>query len=82
MNKPVTESAENSISVEKSKPSDSPINIQRKNEVSFPSSAVEPWETEAKMDITSNFFAETLPDSAVEISIPLLSSSAGGVMIL
>jgi pheromone shutdown-related protein TraB len=73
MNKLVTESTENYISVEKSKPSDSPIDIQRKNEVSFPSSAVEPWETEAKMDRTSKFFAEMLPDSAVEISIPLLS---------
>ncbi len=73
MNKLVTESTENSISVDKSKPSDSLISIQRKNEVPFPPSAVEPRETEAKLDITSEFFTETLTDSAVEISIPLLS---------
>jgi pheromone shutdown-related protein TraB len=73
MNKLVTGSIENSISVDKSKPSDSPINIQKKNEVPFHSSAVGPRETEAKLDITSEFITETLTDSAVEISIPLLS---------
>ena len=73
MNNHVTVSAENSISVDKSNPSDSPINIQRKNEISSPSSAVEPSETETKLDTIPEFFTETLPDSAVEIAIPLLS---------
>jgi len=77
MNKLLAGSAENYISVEKSKSSDPPINIQRKNEISFPSSAIEPRDTEAKSNITSDFFAETLPDSSLEISIPLLYQFPG-----
>ena len=70
MDKLVTESAENSISVGKSKLSDSSINMPEENEISVPASAVEPGEIEAKLDISSELVAEPLPDSASEISIP------------
>ena len=70
MDKLVPESAENSISVGKPKLSDSSINIPEENEVSVPASAVESGEIEAKLDISSEFVAESLPDSVSEVSIP------------
>ena len=78
MDKLVTESAENSISVGKSKLSDSSINMPEENEISIPASAVESGEIEAKLDISSELVAEPLPDSASEISIPFLSQSSDG----
>jgi len=74
----VTESAENSISAEKSKNSDSSINMPGGNETSVPSSAVGSGGIETKLDISSELVAETLPDSASEISIPFLSQSSDG----
>jgi pheromone shutdown-related protein TraB len=78
MDKLVTESAENSIYVGKSKLSDSSINILGENEVSGPATAVEPGEIETKLDISSEFVAEPLPDSASEVSIPFHSQSSDG----
>jgi len=78
MDKLVTESAENSISVGKSKLSDSSINMLEKDKVSMPASTVEPGEVEGKLDISSEFVAELLPDSASEVSISSPSPSIDG----
>ena len=78
MDKLVTEFAENSISVGKSKLSDSSINVQGENEISVPASAVEPGEIETKLDISSEIVVAPLPDSASEVSIPFLSQSSDG----
>jgi hypothetical protein len=78
MDKLMTESAENSISVGKSKLSDSSINMPGENKVSGPATAVEPGEIETKLDISSEFVAEPLPDSASEVSIPFHSQSSDG----
>jgi len=78
MDKLVTESAENSISVGKSKLSNSSINVQGENEISVPASAVEPGGIETKLDISSELVAEPLPDSASEVSIPFTSQSSDG----
>ena len=75
MDKLATESAENSISIGKSKLSDSSINMQGEDKVPIPASTtIEPGETEGKLDISSELVAESLPDSASEVSIS--SSSA------
>lgn len=78
MDKLVTESAENSISVGKSKLSNSSINVQGENEISAHASAVEPGGIETKLDISSELVAELLPDSASEVSIPFTSQSSDG----
>ena len=78
MDKLVTESAENSISVGKSKLSDSSINVQGENEIYVPASAVERGEIETKLDISSEIVVAPLPDSASEVSIPFLSQSSDG----
>ena len=77
MDKLVTESAENSISVGKSKLSDSSINMPEEDKISIPASEIEPGDVEAKLDISSEFVAEPLPDSASEVSIPSPSQSIG-----
>ena len=75
MDKLVTESAENSISVGKSKLSDSSINMPEDGKVSVPASEVDSGEIEAKLDINSEFVEEPIPDS---ILIPLSSQSPDG----
>ncbi len=79
MDKLVTESAENSISVGKSKLSDSSINTSEEDKVSMPASTVESSEIESKLDISSEFVAEPLPDSASEVSISSPTLSADGL---
>ncbi|HWR25549.1 MAG TPA: TraB/GumN family protein [Methanosarcina sp.] len=69
MNKLVTESAENSISFGKSRLSDSSVNMPQESEVPIPDSVVEGRETEGDIDISSEFIAEPLPDSASELSV-------------
>lgn len=69
MDKLVTESAENSNSVGKSKLSDSSIEMPEENGTSFPASSVNSNAIEGKLDISSEFVAETIPDSALEISV-------------
>ncbi len=71
MDKLVTESAENSISVGKSKLFDSSINMAEEGKVSVPASEIDSGEIEAKLDISS----ELIPES---ISIPLSSQSPDG----
>ncbi|MDQ1254774.1 MAG: hypothetical protein QG646_4044 [Euryarchaeota archaeon] len=78
MDKLMTESAENSISVEKSKPSNSSDNMLRGNEISTPSSVEKPGENETKLDTSSDLVAVSLPDSASEISIPFFAQSSDG----
>jgi len=70
MDKFVTESSENSISVEKSKLSGSSINIPQENKISVPASEIEPKELETKLDISSELIADPVLDSASEISFP------------
>lgn len=77
MDKLVTESAENSISVGKSKLSDSSINMPEENEVSIPASSVEPGDIEGKLDISSEIVAEPIPDSASELSLSSSQSPDG-----
>ena len=69
MDKLVTESAESSISVGKSKLSDSSITMQEEDKISVPVSEVDAGDSEAKLDINSELVAEPIPDSASEISI-------------
>lgn len=69
MDKLVTESAESSISVGKSKLSDSSIIMQEEDKISVPVSEVDAGDSEAKLDINSKLVAESIPDSASEISI-------------
>lgn len=71
MDKLVTESAENSISVGKSKLFDSSINMAEEGKVSVPASEIDSGEIEAKLDMSS----ELIPES---ISIPLSSQSPEG----
>jgi pheromone shutdown-related protein TraB len=78
MDKFVTKSAENSIFVGKPKPPDPSINTPEETEVSGQASSVEPENIEEKLDISSEFVAEHLPDSASEISIPSTSLSPDG----
>jgi pheromone shutdown-related protein TraB len=73
MDKLVTESAENSTSVGKSKISGSSINMPQEDKTPLPASKIEPDELETKLDISSEFIAEPIPDSASEVSIPLPS---------
>lgn len=70
MDKLVTESAENSTSVGKSKISGSSINMPQEEKTSVPASKIEPDELETKLDISSEIIAEPIPDSASEVSIP------------
>jgi pheromone shutdown-related protein TraB len=79
MDKLVTESAENSISVGKSKLFDSSINTSEEDKVTMPASIVESSEIERKLDISSEFVAEPLPDSASEVSISSPSLSTDGL---
>ena len=78
MDKFVTKSAENSIFVGKPKPPDPSINTPEETEVSGQASSVEPENIEEKLDISSEFVAEHLPDSASKISIPSTSLSHDG----
>ena len=78
MDKFVTKSAENSIFVGKPKPPDPSISTPEETEVSAQASSVEPENIEEKLDISSEFVAEHLPDSASEISIPSTSQSHDG----
>lgn len=70
MDKLVTESAENSTSVGKSKISGSSINMPQEEKTSVTASKIEPDELETKLDISSEIIAESIPDSASEVSIP------------
>ncbi|WP_292389189.1 TraB/GumN family protein [Methanosarcina sp. UBA5] len=70
MDKLVTESTENSISVGKSKISGSSINMPQENKTPVPVSKIEPDELETKLDISSELISEPIPDSASEVSIP------------
>ncbi len=70
MDKLVTESAENSNSVGKSKLSDSSIKVPEEKEASFPVSSIDSSAVEGKLDISSEIIAEPLPDSASELSVP------------
>lgn len=76
MDKLMTESAENSTFAGKSKSSDSSINIVGENEASILSSVVKSGEMEIRSDTSSKIVAETLPDSASEVLIPLFSQSS------
>jgi len=69
MDKLVTESAENSISVGKSKISGSSINMPQEEKTSVSASKIEPDELETKLDISSELIVESIPDSASEVSI-------------
>ena len=75
MDKLVTESAENSISVGKSKLSDYSINMPEDGKVSVSASEVDSGGIEAKLDINSEFVEEPILDS---ILIPLSSQSPDG----
>lgn len=70
MDKLVTESTENSISVGKSKISGSSINMPQEEKTSVSASKIEPDELETKLDISSELIVESIPDSASEVSIP------------
>ena len=70
MDKLVTESAENSTSVGKSKISGSSINMPQEEKTSVSASKIEPDKLETKLDISSEIIAEPIPDSASEVSIP------------
>jgi len=70
MDKLVTESAENSTSVGKSKISGSSINMPQEEKTSVTASKIEPDELETKLDISSEIIAEPIPDSASEVLIP------------
>src|SRR5665647_1319803 len=78
MDKLSPESAENAISVGKPKLSDPSISAPEETEVSVQVLAVKPEEIEERLDISSEFVAEPLPDSASEISIPSTSLSHDG----
>lgn len=70
MDKLTTESAEDSVSVGKSKLFDSSINKPEDTGVSIPSSVAEAGDSEVKLDISSELIAEPLPDSASELFVP------------
>lgn len=70
MDKLVTESAENSNSVGKSKISGSSVNMPQEDKTSMPAFKTEPNELETKLDISSELITEPIPDSASEVSIP------------
>ncbi|WP_440946396.1 TraB/GumN family protein [Methanosarcina sp. T3] len=70
MDKLTTESAEDNVSVGKSKLSDSSINKPEKTGISVPSPVAEVGNTEVKLDISSELIAEPLPDSASELLVP------------
>jgi len=70
MDKLITKSTEDSVSVGKSKLSDSSINKPEETRASVPVSAAEVEEVEVKLDISSELIAEPLPDSASEVSVP------------
>ena len=73
MDKLMTESAENSVSVGKSKLSGSSIkmqqDMQQEEKISVPASEIESGEFETKLDISSEVPAKSVPDSASEASI-------------
>lgn len=70
MDKLVTESAENSISVGKSDLSGSSIDMPQEEKISESAPEIEPEELETKLDISSELIAESIPDSVSEVSIP------------
>jgi pheromone shutdown-related protein TraB len=72
-----TESAESSVSVEKSELSDSSINTSTENKISTPISEVKSKQAGSELDISSEIIAEPLPDSASEVSIPSPSQHDG-----
>ncbi|MGB9941291.1 TraB/GumN family protein [Methanosarcina sp.] len=78
MDKRVTQSAENSISVGKSKLSGSSINVPQEDKISAPASEIESGELETKLDISSELIAEPVSYSASEVSIPSPSQSLDG----
>ncbi len=78
MDKLVTESAESSISVGKSKLSGSSINMPQEDKISAPASEIESGEPETKLDISSELIAEPVSYSASEVSIPSPSQSSDG----
>lgn len=69
MDKLVTESTDNSISVGKSKLSSSSTNMSQEDKVSVPSSETESDELETKLDISSELILEPVSNSASEVSI-------------
>jgi pheromone shutdown-related protein TraB len=73
MDKLVTESAENSISVGKSKISGSSIDMPQEDKISVPASKIEHDELETQLDISSELISGPVPDSVSEVSIPSLS---------
>ncbi|AKB30620.1 Pheromone shutdown protein [Methanosarcina siciliae C2J] len=70
MDKLITESTEDNVSVGKSKLSDSSINKPEDTGISIPSSVAESGDPEVKLDISSELIAEPLPDSAAELFVP------------
>jgi Uncharacterized homolog of PrgY (pheromone shutdown protein) len=78
MEKFAPKSAENNISVEKSNLSDSSISVPEENGVSVPLLAIRTGESKEKLDISSNFIANSLSDSVSIILIPSTSQSPDG----
>jgi len=78
MEKFAPKSAENNISVEKSNLSDSSISVPEENGVSVPLLAIRTGESKEKLDISSNFIANSLSDSVSIILIPSTSQSQDG----
>ncbi|WP_292380708.1 TraB/GumN family protein [Methanosarcina sp. UBA289] len=70
MDKLMTESAENTISVGKSKISGSSINMPEEDKTSVPAFQTKTGELERELDISSEIIAESVPDSASEVLIP------------
>ncbi|HPT80617.1 MAG TPA: TraB/GumN family protein [Methanosarcina thermophila] len=78
MDKLMTESAENFISAGKSRLSDSSINVPQEDKISAPTPEVEADELETRLDISSEFIAESIPNSASKVSVSSPSQLSDG----
>jgi len=78
MDKLMTESAENFISAGKSRLSNSSINVPQEDKISAPAPEVEADELETRLDISSEFIAESIPNSASNVSVSSPSQLADG----
>jgi pheromone shutdown-related protein TraB len=78
MVKPVPESSESIGSMGKPKLSDPLVNIPEETGISVPVPTVKPEEIEGKLDMSSEFISESLPDSVSEILIPSTSQPSDG----
>lgn len=70
MDKPISESREDNVSVGKFELSDSSINKPEEVRTSVPASTSEVEQVDVKLDTNSELISEPLPDSASELSIP------------